>query len=609
MRLPSLILLGIGAVGGGLALAPLDAGSPETQLGDGPVHILPFGLMGHVRELDHTVPMQVQAYNGGDGAIHLQSIDVRTVDGRQLAYMGLGAERLLGDSGELLDVHMLLEQLPIDISHRRSDRMFVPADQVPELNPAQQADLANQIEVRISKIREAGLPQARNLTFDVDLGALFPINAEPGDEAILDVNLHYIDASGETKVVTHSHAVELLPPYLGPPAEWLARYGNGRAAGQFTSGDLHVHNCRDQAVAGCPSCAAESFNITGSFTNTQLRNQFQGLGYDWFSTTTHSYCIQGDNEFALVEDEANNLDLPDFVVLLGLEMTNKEHGPQWGSDIFDNTCFLGGHWSRGIAHMGGHGITSDKPGGQDYFLGNCDGPIKNQDVNVGETVAEGGFAIANHPGGDTISFNSVDLFEGMEKNMTTGTEVWNHDVTSGKASPAHMQWWTKRLLEGKITYPFSGSDTHDEAVEFGANHTYVTGALNDANLLTALKSGKTYLSNGPFLYNNLRDNSGRELIMGDIFQVSASLIPPNYPVTLDSYYNTGTEVATVRVYQGTVGDSAEVLLAEYTNVSGSGVLNTPTTIPTDGTSWYRTELEYDNAWKAAYATPCYIFLK
>jgi hypothetical protein len=609
MRLPSLILLGIAAAAAGIALSPLDADSPQTKLGDGPVHILPFGLMGHVRELQYSVPMQVQVYNAGDGAIHLQSLDVRTVDGRQLAQIPLAAERLLGDSGELFDVHMLLEKLPLDISHRRSDRMFIPVDQIPDLDPSQQAELAHQIEQKISKIRRAGLPQARNLTFEVDLSRLFPSGALAGDEAVMDIDLNYTDASGTLKTVTYTHAVNFLEPYLGPPAEWQQRYGNSRAAGQFVAGDLHVHNCRDEAIAGCPSCAAESFNITGAFNNQQLRDQFLGLGYDYFSTTTHSYCIQGDNEFANVASEANSLDLADFVVLLGLEMTNKEFGPQQGSDIFDATCFLGGHWDRGIAHMGGHGLTSDKPGGQDYFLGACDGPIRNQDVNISETNSEGGFAIANHPGGSTLGFNSVDLFRGMERNMATGVEIWNHDVSSGKASAVHMNWWIKRLLEGKITYPYSGSDTHDEAVEFGANHTYITGALNDANLLTALKKGRTYLSNGPFLYNNLSDSSNRELIMGDIFQISASKVPPNYPVSIDSYYNTGTEVVTVRVYRGTVGDSDEVLLAEYINISGAGVLNTATTVPTSGTSWYRTELEADNVWKSAYATPCYIFLK
>jgi hypothetical protein len=608
MRLPTLLLFGFAAISAGISLSPLEAGQSESPLGDGPVHILPFGLMGQVRDLDHVVPMQIQAYHAGSGSIHLQSLEIVDVEGVVLDQVMLGGERLLGDEGELFGVHQLLETLPLDLSHRRSDRMFIPIDQLTELDPALQAENAHQIEQRVEVMRRAGMPQARNLTFHINLSKLFPLHAQPGDQAVFDVNLKFTDASGTLQTVTHTHAVELVAPFFGPPVEWQQRY-SGRAASQFVSGDLHVHNCRDQATFGCPNCPTESFNLTGSFTNLQLRDQFKALGYEFFSTTTHSYCIQGAAEFANVAAEANSLDQADFVVLLGTEMTNKENGPQWGSDIFDVTCTLGGQWGRGIAHMGGQGITTDKPGGQDYFLGACDGPIRNQDVNVSETNAEGGFAIANHPGGDTISFNSVAEFEGMERNMTTGTEIWNYDVSTGKASTVHKSWWISRLLEGKITYPYSGSDTHDEAVEFGANHTYVTGTLNDANLLSALKNGKTYLSNGPFLYNNLSDGTGNELIMGDIFQIKASQIPPNYPVMVDSYYNLGTDLATVRVYQGTVGDSDEVLLAEYPNITGGGVLNTATTVPTNGTSWYRTELEVQGAPRSAYATPCYIFLK
>ena len=608
MRLPPLILLASASLLAGWALNPADAGSPDRTLGEGPVHILPFGLMHHIREVDHVVPMQVQVYHAGDGAIHLSQIVVRAVDGRELDRVDLYGERLVGDQGALFDVHRLLETLPVDVSHRRGDRMFLTVDEIPDMDGGQIAELAHDIEGRIHQMRDAGMAQARNLTFHVDLGALFPRDAQPGDEAIFDVELMYVTGGNQQQSVTHSHSVEMLPSYLGPPVVWQQRYGTSMPGG-FVAGDLHVHNCRDQATLGCPNCAAESFNITGAFTNQQLRDQFRALGYDYFSTTTHSYCIQGSNEFANIAAEASSLDLPDFAVLLGTEMTNKENGPQQGSDIFDATCVLGGQLFRGIAHMGGHGITSDKPGGQDYFLGACDGPIRNQDVNVSETNAEGGFAIANHPGGDTISFNSVDRFEGLERNMTRGVEVWNYSVSSSGASSVHMNWWISRLLEGKITYPYSGSDTHDEAVEFGATHTYITGALNDQSVLDSLKAGRNYLSNGPFLYNNLSDGSGNELLMGDIFVIAGSKIPPNYGVSVDSYYNLGSDVATVRVYKGTVGDSAEELLAEYSNVTGQGLLQTPTTISKNGASWYRTELEVNGAPRAAYATPCYIYLR
>lgn len=608
MRVTPLILLAGASLLAGWTLAPADAGPADRTLGEGPVHIMPFGLMHHVRELDHRVPMQVQVYHAGEGAVHLQEVLVRAVDGRELDRVPLYGERLVGDGGQLFDVHRLLETLPVDVSHRRGDRMFLEVEEIPDLDGGEIAELAHDIEGRIHQMRDEGMAQARNLTFHIDLAELFPRNAQPGDEAVFDLELIYADGQGSGNSVTHTHTMGLLPTHLQPPSVWQQRYGTNLPGG-FVAGDLHVHNCRDQATLGCPNCAAESFNVTGAFTNQQLRDQFRALGYDFFSTTTHSYCIQGSAEFANIASEANSLDLADFVVLLGTEMTNKENGPQQGSDIFDATCFLGGQFSRGIAHMGGHGITTDKPGGQDYFLGACDGPIFNQDVNVGETNSEGGFAIANHPGGDTISFNSVARFEGMERNMTRGVEIWNYDVSQGAASTVHKNWWISRLLEGKITYPYSGSDTHDEAVEFGATLTYINGALTDQSVLNGLKSGNSYISNGPYLSNNLSDNGGRELEMGEIFVTQKSKVPANYPVSVDSYYNLGSDVATVRVYRGAVGAASEELLAEYTNVTGQGLLQTATTIPKTGPSWYRTELEVNGAPRAAYATPCYIYLR
>ena len=44
-------------------------------------------------------------------------------------------------------------------------------------------------------------------------------------------------------------------------------------------------------------------------------------------------------------------------------------------------------------------------------------------------------------------------------------------------------------------------------------------------------------------------------------------------------------------------------------MTGQGLLQTPTTIPKSGPSWYRTELEVNGAPRAAYATPCYIYLR
>jgi hypothetical protein len=122
-----------------------------------------------------------------------------------------------------------------------------------------------------------------------------------------------------------------------------------------------------------------------------------------------------------------------------------------------------------------------------------------------------------------------------------------------------------------------------------------------------MKQGRHYMSNGPFASNTLYDNRGRSLDMGGIAQVAAAVVPNNYPVHLDSFYNLGTDVGTMRVYRGVVGDSAETLLAEYLNITGSGVMTTDDTVQQAGTSWYRTEIEIPNV-GAAYTSLCIIYL-
>ncbi|MCH2112588.1 MAG: hypothetical protein MK213_06985, partial [Planctomycetes bacterium] len=359
------------------------------------------------------------------------------------------------------------------------------------------------------------------------------------------------------------------------------------------AGDLHVHNCRDQAISGCPDCNAESFNISGAFHNSDLKPQYQALGMDWFSTTTHSYCVNNDTEFNAIAAEAAALDDASFAVLCGTELTTLESGPQSGSDIFDTICFLNGNFDgRGTAHMGGHGITSRKKGGDDGYLDNCDDPIFNHKRNIEDVNAEGGFTIANHPGGGGVwggglNFNSIARFQGMEKNKAVGSEVWNG--TGWNGSPEHKSWWIARLLEGKITWPFSGSDTHDSAVDFGATHVYLEGPLNDANLIAAMRAGKHYVSNGPFLVVNVFDANGNRVDVGGAVLVQKHRVPNNYPITVEVPYNVGASTGSVKIYSGRIGDSAETLIHEEAQVTGSGTLQIPTPLSNTATSWYRAE--------------------
>ncbi len=604
LLLPAALLLGL--------TRPVEQPATPLEGQEGPVHLLPFGLLESVRDASRRVPMQIQVYHAGEELAALESFEARAVDGRLLAQVDLGGESLRGDGGDLFQLHFLLERLDPGLSHRHEQRLFIPLEEWRPLPPEEEARLIDEVRLRLNALRESGVHQLRNLRFEVDLAELFPAGARPGDEAVYDLALHYRDASGVRHTARlDGQRIRLLDPWLPPPDAWFAAHGRSRGTGgSWLTGDLHVHNCRDQAILGCPDCPAESFNVTGSFTNADLAAQFQALGFDFFSTTTHSYCINSDAEFNDVLNESQILDTPDFQVICGTELTTEEQGPQMGTDVFDTVCFLGGQFfSEGIAHYGGHGITSRKEGGQDGFLDNCDPPIRNQQANVDEVNAEGGFAIANHPGGGGIwggglGLNSVAQFEGIEGNRAWGSEIWNGG--ENQATTQHRAWWIGRLTEGKFTYPYSGSDTHDAAFDFGATHVWHEGALTDASLIAALKSGNHYLSNGPFLSLDMFDARGNRLEMGGIAQVPANRLPANYPVTVEVFYNTAAS-STVTIFVGSVG-AGETAVATFPGVSGQGSLQTSVTVPTGGSSWYRAELIRDDGSQSAYTSTCFVFL-
>ena len=74
--------------------------------------------------------------------------------------------------------------------------MFLEVDEIPELDGGEIAEIAHEIEGRIHQMRDDGMAQARNLTFHIDLAELFPRDAQPGDEAIFDLELVYADGQG-----------------------------------------------------------------------------------------------------------------------------------------------------------------------------------------------------------------------------------------------------------------------------------------------------------------------------------------------------------------------------------------------------------------------------
>ena len=593
MRRTLLLLLLPAALGAGL-ITQLPAGAADRAQ-DSALQVYPFGLMSEVRKTAGLVPMQVQVYNGSETALALDELRVQTPAGVLLHRAPLGGERLSGDGGRYLDLLWQLERADPELSHRHHHRLFIQLEEHQPLEPAAEARLFDEIRDAVIALRESGAPQVRNLRFEVPLADLFGPAALPGDQAAFDVIVRYTQ-SGRTHETVYSHAVDLLPAYQPPPAAWYAGRG-GRGGQDWFAGDLHVHNCRDQAVGGCPDCPAESVNITGSFTNADLKAQYVALGMDWFSSSTHSYCINSDAEFNALVGESNTLDDPDFALLVGTEVTGRETGPQQGSDGADALCLLG-FGVTSVHHMGSHGITTRKPGGRDGFLDLCDTPMQNMHDNTQETNSEGGFSIVNHASASLWAWNSAADLRGIEANEMWGVEIMN-------SSTSYVDWLVNRLREGRLLYGYSGSDTHDAAYDFPSNHALVDLPLNDANVTAALRAGRNYVSNGPFLTLELSDAAGRRAEMGSINVVPGNRIPNNYPIDVTVFYNAGGDTVDVHVYRGVRGGS-ETLLQTFPGVTGGGQLTVGDTVQKTGNSWYRVSLFATAGGGVAHTCPIFI---
>ncbi|MFQ5382661.1 MAG: hypothetical protein ACE5EF_13720, partial [Dehalococcoidia bacterium] len=371
--------------------------------------------------------------------------------------------------------------------------------------------------------------------------------------------------------------------------------------GTWHVGDLHVHDCKDETSIigerGCPTCFAETLNWGDDNSLGALKNQYVAKGADWFTITSHSYCVTSAPEYNGVQADANSLSGPNFLVIPDTELQSEESGPQEGADEGDLVC-----WD-GVNHMGAHWITSWKPGGDSGLLQFCDNPISDFLTNVESIRAEGGFGIINHPTGSSWVWNSYAFTHGFNHPQgLQGVEIWNGPLVSGQGG--NVGWWVRNLLDGRPLYAYSGSDTHDDVFDFGWNHAYVTGAFTSENLRDALMRGRNYVSNFQVLAIRLHDLASDVWVdMGSGRPIGAS-----DPIELGIYYDFGTRTGYVRIYKGVIGDSAETTFHQVDNLTGSGWLYVEDPAPADsGFAYYRAYSSVTSGGTyTAYSNPVYV---
>lgn len=558
--------------------------------------LVPF-LPGQARELGR-VDGALLVYNPDLGRV-LQPVFLRgRVDDRVLFEHGVDA-RLVGDE-RYGEIQALVERLPHELTElARAERYFAaPADST--FAGAEVVDRYLELRDRLQTLREeyaGGAPRPFvELPFSVELADLFEA-AAPGERRTLTLEVGVVDEAGDSWTLSVDRPVTRLAP--------LVRSFSAEGLGSFEihPGDLHVHSCKGEAVGACApfeDCAAETLQTSGSFDYSQLKSQFQVLGYDWFTATDHSYCIDAESEYDLIVSETAALTDAAFICLPDIELSSDEVGAQIGSDVGDLAC-LG---TTSANHMGAHGVSHRIDGGSSGFLGFCDGlfddALDDFIGNAAEVRGDGGYPVAHHPTG-SFGWNSFDATLGIEANQIHGVEIWNGAFQSGQGGDVGQ--WVDWLLGGRLLYAYSGSDTHDEAFAFGAVHAVLTsGSFTPTNLERTVREGRVYLSNQHMLILEV-EAEGVSYLMGSIQGLAPGA--PASDLDVRAHYDFGADSGVVSIYAGRAGDASETLLCQSGVLTGAGVFECATVLDPTARSWYRAYSENLAADRTAYTNPVF----
>lgn len=587
----------------GLLLTLGAAALVQGQLGprapqDAPLVVIPFTPEA-VRVLG-TVECSAFLYAPNDGGeVTLERLVVRA-DGDVLHQVELGAT-VVGDP-RFGAVNALVERLPHEVADLHRDQRWFAAPDAPELEGVNVFDVRMEIEERLNALREEYATTGRapfiEVSFPLHTDQLFFANEPAGATRAVEVEVSYVQPSGALAVATVTRALVRLAAPLAVP-QTLHAAGAGTT---IHPGDLHVHSCHGEAINACaPSgnCTAETLQTSGSFSYAQLRTQFQALGYDWFTATDHSYCINGDAEYATIQAECAAQTDASFLVMPDIEVSSDEIGAQTGSDLGDLVC-LG---TTSANHMGAHGLSQRIAGGSEGFQGFCDGLFGNAldgfPANIQRVRDQDGYAIAHHPTAGSFAWNSFAQAQGLEADGLHGVEIWNGATQSGQGG--NVGRWVDWLLGGRVLYAYSGSDTHDNAILFGANHVLLDGVpFTVDNVESALKAGRSYVSNEHVLILEARLGAA-DLPMGTLHPV-----PPGAPAagyTARVHYNFGADSGAITVFTGRTGDAGEVALCTSGPLTGEGVFECPATLQTGANSWVRAYSA--SGAKVAYTNPVF----
>ncbi|QDU68368.1 CehA/McbA family metallohydrolase [Engelhardtia mirabilis] len=525
--------------------------------------------------------------------------DGHVIDARELSGAMVGDPRF----GH---VNADLERLPETLSHlHRHGRQFASP-----LAPTLEGDAAllmaesigERVNDLVADLRATPDQPYGRVDFSLDLDQIFAGTDPAGSLRPVTIEVDYRLSDGRLATAWRTFELRWLGERPGVGSGPLPIAG---ANFEVHRGDLHVHSCHGEAVGACaPSsnCAAETLQVSGSFSFAQLKTQYQALGVDFFTSTDHSYCIDDNAEFAVIEGELAAITDAGFIAIMDTELSSDEVGPQTGSNSGDLTCLgLSQH-----NHMGAHGIDTRKAGGGSGLLGWCDGlfsdALDSFTNNIAKVRAEGGYPVVNHGTADFFGWQSFQATTGIEAGGMHGCEIWNGEFVSGQGGDVGQ--WVDWLLGGRILYGYGGSDTHDAAFDFGVNHVLVPpGGFSTAGLEAALKAGRVFVSNDATLILEARLGT-LELPMGTLQSFDPGTVAPNQ-VTLEVTYDFGAKPSQITIFTGRVGDADETVACQSATLSGAGSFECTVPLELGARSWFRAYSQSSAGTEAAYTNPVF----
>ena len=185
-----------------------------------------------------------------------------------------------------------------------------------------------------------------------------------------------------------------------------------------------------------------------------IASWYREAGYDFLLLSEHNDHVVNKQVFC--HDEAS--DPPDFIMLCGLELSEKRH-----------------HTALGInSYIGGETSLQD---------------------GVERTVAAGGVPILNHPQDPVVTARSF-----LETKGLNHLEVFNGGRPED--TPATEKLWDSLLSvpEGRIVYAVAADDNHYKEANVGRGWIMVKApALTKTDILESIRNGNFYATTGVIL--------------------------------------------------------------------------------------------------------------